>query len=293
MKTRACRFKNALNAKPDGMLRGAADRYLENFGYRRASSAPQAEAGTDGGSARAIRLFQTVNGLPETGQIDDETRARMTRPRCGCPDHQARLFAAAGRAFLPRQCRWEKDTLTYALKAPTDDLEVAFTVSEIQQAFDTWEAVGVIGFQKVDPDAPDLDIEVAWVAADSDPSFSMVGDVIAHADFPGECHRIRETGPKPIFFDDSENLWNVGQVTDAFDIRTVAIHEIGHILGLLHENQNQDSAMFPFVDMDFRRWDLHPDDIANLKALYSVRPAAARRSEPKRVINPLRRVSMP
>ena len=51
------------------------------------------------------------------------------------------------------------------------------------------------------------------------------------------------------------------------DIETVALHEIGHTLGLLHSRET-DSVMAPTVSRGQTKRALHLDDLIQLRALY-------------------------
>lgn len=119
----------------------------------------------------------------------------------------------------------------------------------MRRAFATWAAAGVgLTFSEVAQNQnPDIVIE--WRQA-ADPDHSMVGGVIAHADFPPGCSVIVINPPLPLHYDDQEHTWVDGAVANGFDIETVALHEIGHCLGMLHTNVNG-SVMFPLVSPNF------------------------------------------
>jgi hypothetical protein len=68
-------------------------------------------------------------------------------------------------------------------------------------------------------------------------------------------------------YDDQEHTWVDGAVANGFDIETVALHEIGHCLGMLHTNVNG-SVMFPSVSPNFTLRTLQPDDLAGIRDLY-------------------------
>jgi hypothetical protein len=65
-------------------------------------------------------------------------------------------------------------------------------------------------------------------------------------------------------------LWEIGNDLGlaAFDLTFVAVHEIGHSLGLLHSS-NPDAVMFPVVGPNQVFTDLNQDDIAGIQSLYA------------------------
>ena len=71
-----------------------------------------------------------------------------------------------------------------------------------------------------------------------------------------------------IFFN-SAFAWSTSAAGEAgrFDVETIALHEIGHILGLAHSNVNG-SVMFPSVSSNFTKRALTQDDIDGVRSLY-------------------------
>jgi hypothetical protein len=187
----------------------------------------------------------------------------MTTARCALPD------ALNGVAFSAR-CAWDRPNLTYAFGPGTNDTAGTSEFSAVRAAFASWASVAPLTFTEVGAGGgPDVMID--WRNA-NDPDLSMVGGTLAHADFPPDCDVVTNTLPKPVHFDDSEHTWSIGAVFNAFDVETVALHEIGHIIGLQHSSVNG-AVMFPTVSSNFTLRVLQPDDIAGVQSLYAPLPS--------------------
>jgi hypothetical protein len=231
--------------------------FLVRFGYlpRRAPRTPDL---LDGELSTALRTYQERNAVPPTGEFVAATREAMTTARCALPDLDA------GVAFSIR-CAWDRRELTYAFDTGTADVAGTAEFQAVRDAFATWSAAVPLTFVEVAADeAPD--VVVGWRPA-TDPDLGMVGGTLAHADFPPGCGVVTDALPKPVHFDDSEHVWSIGATPGAFDVETVALHEIGHILGLQHTTVNG-AVMFPSVTSNSTLRVLQPDDLAGIRALY-------------------------
>lgn len=233
--------------------------FLERFGYLPPSKYKIGRL--DARTSRALSAFQKFNSLKPTGRYDDATRDAMTRPRCALPD------VPGGRRFATA-CPWDRTNLTFALDTPTADVAGQAEWNAIRAAFRTWQALAALTFTEVGLTS-NPDIRAGWRSA-IDPDFNMVGGTIAHADFPPGCGVVTNTLPKPVHFDDSEHTWSVGAVANAFDVETVALHEIGHIVGLQH-SPVAGAVMRPTINSNFTRRALSADDVAGFDALYPTR----------------------
>jgi hypothetical protein len=229
--------------------------FLQRFGYLRAGSYRARQL--DDATSQALTRYQQFHRLTATGILDDPTRAQMTTHRCGMPD-----VAPFGVRFSTR-CSWPNPSLTFAFEDGTADTAGEFQA--VRKAFATWAAAAPLTFTEV-AGTQHPDVVIDWRPA-NDPDHSMVGGVLAHADFPPACGIITDSLPKPLHFDDSEHQWVVGSVVNGFDIETVALHEIGHILGLQHSNV-AGSVMFPTVSSNSTKRALTADDLGGVRELY-------------------------
>lgn len=128
----------------------------------------------------------------------------------------------------------------------------------MSRAFTTWAANTHFTFSQASS-YQTADIKISFESGehgDGNP-FDGVGGVIAHAFSPtdGRLH-----------FDAVER-WAVGAVPGSNDVETVALHEIGHLLGL-HHSSVEGAIMWPTI-MQGATKGLHADDIAGITALYN------------------------
>jgi Alpha-L-arabinofuranosidase B (ABFB) domain/Matrixin/Putative peptidoglycan binding domain len=243
---------------PGGRAEGFAEvsGYLGRFGYL--AKLPVDPTTLDEPASEALKKFQEREGLPATGAFDAPTRERMSKSRCGLPDLRD------GVAFVAR-CAWNDRTLRYAFGAGTQDVAADEEFAAVRAAFRSWAAVVPISFTEVTAgDNPDVLVE--WRDA-ADPDHDMTGPILAHADFPPGCGIVTNQLPKPVHFDDSEHTWIVGAAAGQYDIETVALHELGHILGLQHSSV-PGAIMQPTVDDNATRRVLAADDIDGVRRLY-------------------------
>ena len=129
----------------------------------------------------------------------------------------------------------------------------------ITAAFNLWESVANIDFQYAATDAKSNDIRLGWDTIDG--TSGTVGQAITYfAPRTGyDANAFSE-----IRFDTAEN-WAAGSDTSGINFFAVAVHEIGHTLGLEHST-DRTSIMYPTVGAET----LSANDIANIQGLYGV-----------------------
>jgi uncharacterized protein YraI len=156
---------------------------------------------------------------------------------------------------------WGRNEVTYSFYNCPTTLDCAQAQQAVRDAMETWDAVSGVALDEADGVG---DIRVSWGGGPSgDGGVSDgPGGYLGYTFFPypwlGDL-------AGDITFDDSE-FWVLTPPESAEQVHffTVALHEIGHALGLDHTD-NPDAIMWP-IYVGVRG--LHQDDIAGIQALY-------------------------
>ncbi|KFK40830.1 hypothetical protein AALP_AA2G047000 [Arabis alpina] len=281
--------------KIDGLSK--LKQYFHRFGYLTTTTT----AGTnftddfDDILQSAINTYQKNFNLKVTGNLDASTLRQIVKPRCGNPDmidgvsemNAGRKLRTTERySFFPGKPRWpkRKRDLTYAFVPQnnlTDEVKRVFA-----RAFTRWSEVTPLNFTRSESILR-ADIVIGFFAGehgDGEPFDGAMG-TLAHASSP----------PTGMFHLDGDEDWLISEdeisrgilpVTSVVDLESVAVHEIGHLLGLGHSSV-EDSIMYPAIAGGDRKVELGKDDIEGIQHLYGGNPngdggsQASRRSETK------------
>ncbi|XP_006834016.1 PREDICTED: macrophage metalloelastase [Chrysochloris asiatica] len=199
-----------------------------------------------------IQEMQKFFGLKVTGQLDKSTLEIMHTPRCGISDvHHYRT--------MPRRPVWKKRHITYRIQNYTPDMAHEDVNYSIQKAFQVWSSVTPLKFTKIHAGVADIMISFASRAHGDFHPFDGRSGVLAHAFAPGD-----NIGGDAHF--DEDEFWTKSY--NGINLFLVAVHEIGHSLGLGHSNDSK-AIMFPnYRYFDTNTFSLSTDDIRGIQSLY-------------------------
>lgn len=243
--------------------------YLEQFGYlenadlldRYPSWRPVTDARPlnpsvyDEEMSKAVGAFQARVGLTPSGLVDAETLALMRTPRCEVPESGAEHDS--DEKFALWGSEWNKTSLTWSLSNVGSGLTRTNAENAIAAAFATWAASSGLTFSKVS----------AGTASDIVFTFgSVVAPALATAQAPAN-------GGDVTF--GSSVSWSTASTPPSgqYDLQSVALHEIGHALGLAHSSITPGTPVMNSLigsGSDSLRRSLTTDDQVAIRAAYGV-----------------------
>jgi matrix metalloproteinase-14 (membrane-inserted) len=248
-------------------------KFLEQFGYL-----PVMKEGVQHDQASrsgAIRRFQKMYHIQETGQLDPPTMKMMIAPRCGMPDmvpeaymeesmannnspHALKQELKANNFYVPGY-KWPKLDLTWHITnySATTSLSKATQHSALEKALQFWADASALTFTETSGKG---DVNIMFVKQKhgdgAQNAFDGPSGVLAHAFYPqsGEGH-----------FDDEEN-WTDGE-NGGINLMIVAAHELGHAMGLGHSDA-PGALMAPYYQGFIPNFKLPKDDTDAIQTLY-------------------------
>ncbi|XP_067937528.1 matrix metalloproteinase-17-like [Watersipora subatra] len=219
----------------------ALDRYeaellLQKYDYIRSSWLEYGRNATEEEYTQAVRDLQFTANLTVTGLLDNATQQRLVEPRCGRSDDVS---------FPHKKTGLSQRNLTFGIFRYPWSSSVSDIRDVMAAAFAFWEKLTPLRFTELIGNSEELkmaDITIVFDSGYHDDSriFDDEGGIVAHARYPGEINELQ------IHFDSKEkwgfNL-NGSEDDGSINLYRVAVHEIGHILGLRHST-NPHSVMF-------------------------------------------------
>jgi hypothetical protein len=168
--------------------------------------------------------------------------------------------------------------LLYTIGTVPDDLDREQVESTIEAALDVWSDVADVNFRPTTERGQADAIDFKFKSLDGP------GGTLARAYFPDDLNRNPIAGDVEF---DIGDPWEVGNElgSAAYDLMLVAVHEIGHALGLSHSH-SEAAVMHHAVSSHSQFTGLSQDDIDLMLQLYAPAPALPSATPPVQTPEP-------
>uniref|UniRef100_A0A914PUK8 Peptidase metallopeptidase domain-containing protein n=1 Tax=Panagrolaimus davidi TaxID=227884 RepID=A0A914PUK8_9BILA len=218
------------------------EEYLRNYGYKNAFE-----------DKKELEISEENSGE----ELNGDTKIIM--PHFGIQNAQSSNYV-----WFPQKTIYYT-IINYTPQLPSSEIRV------IRQAFNIWSAVIPRDFIEVSPTDPNAKILIKFVQrrhSDDFYAFDGSGNTLAHAIHGGYVHF------------DADETWKIYKLHEKVeygkeDLLSVAIHEIGHSLGLKHTNVlnslMQESINYSDKNGNYVFPRLLTTDIVNIQNIYGPR----------------------
>lgn len=228
--------------------------YLMSYGWINQDAIPSFS-----GVSFAINKLQSVLGLKQTGLPDPVTiKTILTAHRCGCPDNV--YLTEAGTAIRRWRLSNPNSPLTYKISGLVPGLSRSDQSSCWKEIWQRWSNVADLHFAETNSDTANILILAG--SQQSGDGLGSPGNVLAYAylpptnSFDGQLRLVM----------DSAERWEI-IIKQGIGILNVGVHEGGHILGLVHDN-DPSAIMKPYYDRNIDTPQMR--DASRMSGLYGV-----------------------
>ncbi|XP_055914227.1 matrix metalloproteinase-2-like isoform X2 [Eupeodes corollae] len=215
--------------------------FMRRFGYLEPNPSDSEALYHEVAIIEAIRNIQKYGAINQTGELDRPTLQLLSSPRCGVPDIESQSRSRSKRYIIGARS-WQKRKIRYYIANWSAKMQRDQIERDLEKAFNMWSRYNRLKFQRVDDTSADIIVGFGSSYHGDNYPFDGPGNILAHAFYPYEMGSYGGD----IHFDEDENwVENSTNLSDGVDFYSVALHELGHSLGLAH-SPVYSSIMFPY-----------------------------------------------